>query len=319
VIDFRYHLVSIVSIFLALAVGIVLGAGSLKGDIGTRLTEQMTALRAEKAQLRTDVAVAKRDTSARDTFASAVAPAIMKGRLTGKTVSLVIAPGADADLVKNTTASLVTAGAKVGSTVTLTDVWADPAKRTVRNTLAGRFAALVKAPMGASSPDQLAATVLTRAILAGTDRSTERLTSSASEALDGLKAGDLVKVAPDQILPASSVVFLGGPVKGSTQKDTDARLAAYVQLAGAFDSGGSGVVVATRSNNNDRTQSADLVAAVRRNSDAVKVVSSVDDTDLPMGQSTLVLALEEQYAGSAGQYGLAADAKAIVPDTAAEK
>ena len=30
VIDFRYHLVSVVSIFLALAVGIVLGAGPLQ-------------------------------------------------------------------------------------------------------------------------------------------------------------------------------------------------------------------------------------------------------------------------------------------------
>ena len=33
-IDFRYHLVSLVSVFLALAVGIVLGAGPLKDTIG---------------------------------------------------------------------------------------------------------------------------------------------------------------------------------------------------------------------------------------------------------------------------------------------
>ena len=37
-IDFRYHLVSIASIFMALAVGIVLGAGPLKEDIGNTLT-----------------------------------------------------------------------------------------------------------------------------------------------------------------------------------------------------------------------------------------------------------------------------------------
>jgi hypothetical protein len=35
VIDFRYHIVSIVSIFLALAVGIVLGAGPLQGRLGS--------------------------------------------------------------------------------------------------------------------------------------------------------------------------------------------------------------------------------------------------------------------------------------------
>jgi hypothetical protein len=319
VIDFRYHLVSIVSIFLALAVGIVLGAGPLKGDIGTRLTEQMTALRAEKAQLRTDLDAAKRETSARDTFATSVAPAVMKDRLTGKTVAIVIAPGADADLVKNTTASLVAAGAKVGSTVTLTEAWVDPAKRAFRNTLANEHAVLVEAPTEVSSPDQLVATVLARALLAGTDRSTDRITSSASAALEALKDGDLVNVTPDQIVPSSSAVLLGGMVKGSTPQDTEDRLAAYVQLVGSLDAVGSGVVVATKSNTIDLSQSADLVAAVRKDSDTVKVASTVDDADLSIGLSTLVIALEQQYTGNAGQYGLAADANAIVPDDAAKQ
>ena len=225
VIDFRYYLVSIVSIFLALAVGIVLGAGPLQGDIGARLTEQIKTLRAEKTQLRTDLDAARRDAAARDTFSSAVAPAAMKDRLTGKTVALVVAPGVDSDLVKNVTTSLIAAGAKVGSTVTLSDVWADPSKITLRNTVASPFAtsATATAPAAAGSPDQLAVTVLTHAILAGTDHSTERITASASAALNGLAAGDLISVTPDQIVPSSSVVFLGGPVKGSTQQDTDAR------------------------------------------------------------------------------------------------
>jgi hypothetical protein len=318
-IDFRYYLVSIVSIFLALTVGIVLGAGPLKGDIGTSLTEQMTALRAEKTQLRTDLDAAKRDAAARDTFSSAVAPAVMQGRLTGRTVALVVAPGVDADLIKNATASLVAAGAKVGSTITLNDVWADPSKMALRNTVASPFATLAAAPVAADSPDQLAATVLARAILAGTDHSTERLTASASAALNGLKAGDLINVTPDQIVPSSSVVFLSGPVKGSTQQDTDARLAAFLQLARSLDAGGSGEVVVAKSNTTDATKSGDLVAAVRKNSDALKAISTVDDGDLPMGQGTLVLALVQQYAGGVGQYGLAGDAKAILPDLTANQ
>jgi len=313
-IDFRYYLVSIVSIFLALAVGIVLGAGPLQGDIGARLTEQMTALRAEKTQLRTDLDAARRDAAARDTFSSAVAPAAVKDRLIGKTVALVVAPGVDSDLVKNATASLIAAGAKVGSTVTLNDLWADPTKTTLRNTVASPFATLATAPAAAGSPDQLAATVLAQAILAGTDHSTERITAAASAALNGLKVGELISVTPDQVLPSSSVVFLGGPVKGSTQQDTDARLTAYLQLVSALDVAGSGVVVVAKSNTTDGTKSADLVAAVRKNPDAPKAISTVDDADLPMGQGTLVLALAQQYAGGAGQYGLAGDAKAIVPD-----
>ena len=316
-IDFRYHLVSIVSIFLALAVGIVLGAGPLKEDIGRSLTAQTIALRADKAQLRTELDAEKKGTTARDSFSDSVAPAIMNKQLTGKTVALVLAPGADSDLVKKTTASLVAAGAKVGSTITLTDTWADPAKRTFRNTLASQLADQVKAPLTSSTPDQLAATVLARAILGGKDQSTQRLDPAVSAALAGLKAGDLVKVAPDQIVPSSSAVFLGGPVKGSTQQDTDARLADYVQLVRALDAAGAGAVVMNLPNTADRTISADVVAAVRKDGDAAKVVSTVDDGDLSMGQTTFVLALAEQYSGGSGQYGLAADAKAIVPDIAA--
>ena len=316
-IDFRYHLVSIVSIFLALAVGIVLGAGPLKGDIGRSLTAQTTALRADKAQLRTELDVEKKGTATRDSFSDSVAPAIMKNQLTGKTVALVLAPGVDSDLVKKTTASLVAAGAKVGSTITLTDTWADPAKRTFRNTLASQLADQVKAPLTSSTPDQLAATVLARAILGGKDQSTQRLDPAVSAALAGLRAGDLVKVSPDQIVPSSSAVFLGGPVKGSTQQDTDSRLADYVQLVRALDAAGAGAVVMNLPNTADRTISADVVAAVRKDGDSAKVVSTVDDGDLSMGQTTFVLALEEQYSGGSGQYGLAADAKAIVPDIAA--
>ena len=318
-IDFRYHLVSIVSIFMALAVGIVLGAGPLKEDIGTRLSQQTSALRAEKSQLRTELDAEKRSTVARDTFSAAVAPAIMKGQLSTKIVALVVAPGTDAELVKSTTASLVAAGAKVGSTITLTEAWSDPAKRTFRNTLANQLAILVKVPLAVNGPDQLAATVLARAILGGTDRSTERADPSASAALDGLLAGDLVTVSPDQIVPSSGVVFLGGPVMGTTQQGIDAKLAIYVQLVRSLDAAGSGVVVATAANTADAALSSSVVTAVRKDSDAVKVASTVDDADLPMGAVTLVLALAQQYSGGLGQYGLATDANAVVPGTTVKK
>ena len=317
VIDFRYHIVSIVSIFLALAVGIVLGAGPLKEDIGNRLSQQTSALRAEKTQLRTQLDAEKQGSAARDTFIAAIAPTIMKGQLADKTVALVLAPGADADLVKSTTAALATAGAKVGSTITLTDSWADPAKRIFRNTLTNQLAQLVKAPL-AAGPDQLAATVLARAILAGTSQSTQRVDPSASAALEGLVAGDLVK-ASDHVVPSSAVVIIGGPVKGSTQPDTDARLATYVELVRALDAAGSGAVVVTPSNTTDPNVSADLVAAVRKSSDAANVASTVDDGDLPMGVTTLVLALAQQYSGGVGQYGLASDAKAITPNITAKQ
>ena len=58
-IDFRYHLVSLVSVFLALAIGVVLGAGPLRDTIGATLEDQVQALRQDKGNLQE--AVADRD------------------------------------------------------------------------------------------------------------------------------------------------------------------------------------------------------------------------------------------------------------------
>ena len=313
-IDFRYHLVSIVSIFLALAVGIVLGAGPLKEDLGNTLTRELTQLRQDKTALRADLTAAQKGIGARDSWAEAVAPAVVSGTLTGKTVAVVVAPGADGGLVKNTVATLTAAGAKVGSTITLSDAWVDPGKRDFRNNLANQLATLVKVPGGASSPDSLPGAVLSRAILGSTDRATSRLEPGAGQALDGLRTAELLDVSPDQITPASGVVIIGGPVKGATPEDTSSRLAGYVQLARALDSGGSGAVVVTAADSSDPAVAGQLVTAVRKDGDATKGVSTVDDPGVPMGQATLAQALAEQYAGGVGQYGVAADAKAVLPD-----
>lgn len=314
-IDFRYHLVSIVSIFLALAVGIVLGAGPLKEDLGNTLTRELTQLRQDKTNLRTDLTTAQKGLGARDSWAEAVAPKVVAGTLADKTVALVVAPGADGGVVKDTTATLKAAGARIGSTVTLSDAWVDPGKRTFRNNLAGQLATLVKVPGGASSPDSLPGAVLARAVLAGSDRATDRVGSEAAQALDGLRTAGLVDVSPDPVTPATGVVMVGGAVKGTTPEDTASRLAGYVQLARALDSGGSGAVVVTATDSSDPAVAGQLVTAVRKDGDATKGVSTVDDPAVPMGQATLAQALAEQYGGGVGQYGVAGDAKAILPDT----
>ena len=59
-IDFRYHLVSLASVLIALAVGIVLGAGPLKEGISESLNQQVTSLRTEKSALRAELDAAGR-------------------------------------------------------------------------------------------------------------------------------------------------------------------------------------------------------------------------------------------------------------------
>ena len=91
-IDFRYHLVSIVSIFLALAVGIVLGAGPLKEDIGNTLTSEVTRLREDCTQLRAQLDEAEKAAQARDAFTEASNKSLLANRLQDTTVSVVVLP-----------------------------------------------------------------------------------------------------------------------------------------------------------------------------------------------------------------------------------
>ncbi len=53
----------------------------------------------------------------------------------------------------------------------------------------------------------------------------------------------------------------------------------------------------------ETAQNGGMLKAMRADSDATKIVSSVDVADLPSGRATVVFALVEQAEGKAGQYG----------------
>lgn len=112
-IDFRYHLVSIVAVFLALAVGIVVGSTALKPGVIKALTavsshekKQIDSLLAQQRSL-------KQQVSADQSFAQAEASRLLPGLLTGEDVVIVDAPGADSQTVSGITTALHQAGAKV--------------------------------------------------------------------------------------------------------------------------------------------------------------------------------------------------------------
>ena len=78
-IDFRYHLVSIISVFLALAVGIVLGAGPLQANLGDQLSDQVAALRTEKQALNDKLTTSEKLVDASDEYATAVQQRVVGG------------------------------------------------------------------------------------------------------------------------------------------------------------------------------------------------------------------------------------------------
>ena len=139
-IDFRYHIVSLVSVFLALAVGIVLGAGPLKETIGNTLTDQVELLRGEKDALRAELDVAQADVAEAEALFTAAVPAVVDGVLPERRVALILVDEVPAETVEAVVTLLEQAGSSVTATAQLTEAWTDPARAAFRRSLAGTVA-----------------------------------------------------------------------------------------------------------------------------------------------------------------------------------
>ena len=129
-IDFRYHLVSIVAIFLALSLGLLLGSTELKpyvqrGLNGLSKAEQIQIenLLAQKRQLQGQV-------NSENQFALANAPSILHNVLTGQRAVLVLAPGAPGSVTSGVTEALRTAGATVTGTLQFQPAFFDTSAAT---------------------------------------------------------------------------------------------------------------------------------------------------------------------------------------------
>jgi hypothetical protein len=310
-IDFRYHLVSIVSIFLALAVGIVLGAGPLQGELGDTLSKEVAGLRQDKADLNSQLEEATAGIEARDSYIGESNPLVLADALQDRRVAVVVLPGSDAGVVEATTATLRSAGAAVVSTASVADTWvsADAATTAARDTAvreAATTAGVDVSDSGSVSPrDILLATLLTTP---ARDDADAVAPSVSQAALDALAAADLVEIDTEGFDLADLVVVVAGV---STQGDLEAQRQAaerWVDLTIALDARSAGTLVAGES-----TTAGDgvfVLDSVRNDETATEGVSTVDNAASSLGQASIAHGLVEQITGEVGQYGLSEGADA---------
>ena len=94
VIDFRYHLVSIIAVFLALAVGIAVGANALR-PTEAFLSKAASEVSKKNNSLTQQNAMLQQQINADQAFAQAGSTRLLAHLLTGQSAVLVTAPGAD--------------------------------------------------------------------------------------------------------------------------------------------------------------------------------------------------------------------------------
>ncbi|HEY2204158.1 MAG TPA: copper transporter [Pseudonocardia sp.] len=304
----RYHIVSLAAVLLALAVGVVLGSTNasqglvsmVAGDRG-ELTNQVQQLTAANGELRAGQRSA-------DSFAASVAPTVVKGQLSGKTVALVVAGGADPAARDSVRQLLGAAGATVTTEVGLTDAVTDPARADQLRDLTTRLL-----PSGAQLPTAtdaggLVGGLLGNVLMANPKGNQPRAAQSqAAAALAGLSSAGFLapgaKPGPAQL----AVVLAGAP---GTGPDAAERAATMARLATELDRAGGGAVLAGGTGS---AGSSGAVGVVRADTSSASNLSTVDDVQRPIGQVATVLAAREQADGRSGRYGDAPSAQGPVP------
>ncbi|SCX54064.1 Copper transport outer membrane protein, MctB [Klenkia marina] len=316
-IDFRYHLVSLIAVFLAVALGIVIGTTALNGGLLDNLQGQVGALQEDKRALEDTNQGLQAQVDATGGFAEEVGPALVAGTLTGRTVLLVVGnEDVSADAVDEVTALLGDAGASVTGTLRLTPAYSDPAtSNSLQSYLTGPGAlpAGVTLPEEDSDPATLVASLLAQVLMVpGSGTGTAPATTATTQVLSGLSTLGVLTQESASVAPADHVVFFtSGALTGD---DAEERNDALVALVSALDRQGSGTVV---SGDAGSAASGGLVGTVRASTEASTLVSTVDNANAPEGRISTVLALSSEREGTSGKYGTGEDAQPVPPVPAA--
>lgn len=297
-INFRYHVVSLTAVFLALAIGLVVGTAAGNGPAANSLRGQVDTFREKNEQLRGQVNELNDEVDRQEQAWGDAASVALPGRLSGRRV-LVVNLASAGKYVDGVQQMLSGAGAKVTGRVQIEDKFTDPASNEELLDLA-----LEAAPSGVRGvlPSRSNGVETSAALVAA-------VLVSASP-VDGtrtvLGAYQSFLSVNGELGPAEGVVLLTGPPY--TGSDAAKRNAAVVTIAERFDHAGRIVVAAPAASGEGNA-----VRAVRNNAELAKTVSTVDNVSTALGRLTTVLVLAEQFDGRAGHYGIGSGATASMP------
>jgi Copper transport outer membrane protein, MctB len=158
--DLRYHLISLISVFLALAIGILLGVAMAdRGVVSNRMAAEITSIQRQFDQQQKEIDKKDEQIAKQQGVLDGMSQVIVTNRLQGVDVALVTGPYADQDVARNVQSDLDAAGANIISVEPLPPP--EPAETTVlENTslqamtpLGKRYSNLARGTLGLSGED----------------------------------------------------------------------------------------------------------------------------------------------------------------------
>ena len=307
-INFRYHVVSLTAVFLALAIGLVVGTAALNGPVADSLRENVNGLRKDNSLMRQSVNSMQKQLETEEDFAAEVAQLVLPGKLTGRRVLVLTLPSGR-DQAEGVVKMLQTAGADVTGRIDVQDKFVNPDSNNnlleLAVTARPNTSPAINLPgtgHGVETSSALLANVLVDRP-AGTPAAseTDRRTVLEQYATAGyLTPADKISTAAEAVVMVTGQPYVD---KDSAKKDES-----VVKIAVEFDRAGALVVAGMGSTGGN------LVSVVRGDPVLSQTISTVDNANTVQGQLATSLALAQQLTEKkTGQYGVGDNAASRVP------
>jgi hypothetical protein len=309
-ISLRQHAISLAAVFLALAVGVVLGSGFLSDTLLSSLRDEKRDLYSQINGLNDQKNVLNEKLSAANNFDNQLVGRIVHDALAGKSIVVFRTPDAKDDDVAAVSKIVGQAGGSVTGTVSLTQEFVDANSaeklRTVVNSSvlpAGQQLSTKLVDQGSQAGDLLGIALLINAnpTIPPVD-DTQRDTVLAA-----LRDTGFVTFQPtDHLGAANAALIVTG---GSLPQDAGNQGVSVARFAAALAPHGSGTLLAGR--DGSATGGA-AVAVARADAATNSAISTVDDVEAAPGRITAVLGLHDLLSGGhVGQYGTGHGATSI--------
>ena len=303
-IDFRYHVVSIIAVFLALALGLFLGSTTLQDAVVHTLNSNVSRVTHENNALGKQVHDLQRQLSDNRDFDKALLPFAVSGRLSGQLVSVVSTPGTSDSVRKQVIAAIDAAGGTLSADVRLQDAIVAPQQDAFLTALTERVT-IPGHPVDPAADGAARAAAQLAAVLGVRPSAHALPATTVQTVLAAYATGKLINVATTPISPRAGTlaVVLTGPAApaGTDPAVVKAQQSLVLDLLKDLDEQALGAVVATPS---PTVGAADSVANAADAAGLTKKVSTVTGVETPAGQIATVFALAGQADGAAGKFGL---------------
>ncbi|MFI5046710.1 MAG: copper transporter [Acidimicrobiia bacterium] len=313
-INFRFHLVSLIAIFLALALGVVIGAGVIDRGVVDALDNRLNRVEAKADQTQAENDRLHGQINENDGAIGALAKPAVASLFMNADVGLVAVRGVDGKRVSIATTSLQDAGARVTGVLWLERGWkldteaeitamAKAIGSSSRRPVTLRTQAWQQLAARLAEPPSLTSQTATDDVLHSLDAAgfvtfDAPSTGGGVTQFPGAAASIVLVVGTEGDVPSSDVVMPAATAIGAEQMPL---VVGDVYAQDAPDTGSRGSAFS------------DL-----RNSTLSTTVSTVDDLERPQGPATVALALAGllRIPAIVGHFGLGDDA-VLLPDLSA--